>query len=97
MGLIKGTVNGLAAVAGGVAAMPFGGFPAFVIGAMIGTILSDILMVPFGNTPQTGRKIGIMKGIAASIGSIAGLFGGGVVGMMAGAFAGSLAGDLLGV
>ena len=38
-----------------------------------------------------------MKGIAASVRSIAGLPFGGIVGMMASAFFGTLAGDLLGL
>lgn len=97
MGLIRGTVSGLGAVGGGVAAMPLGGLPAFIIGAMAGTIVSDILMTLLGNPPKTGRKVGIMKGIAASAGSIAGLFFAGVPSMMAGAFIGSLVGDILGL
>ncbi|MGB9961746.1 hypothetical protein ACOZ32_06010 [Halobacterium sp. MBLA0001] len=97
MGVIKGTVSGLGAVGGGVAAIPLGGLPAFIIGAMAGTVVSDISMYLLGNTPKKGRKIGIMKGIAASTGSIAGLFFAGVPSMMAGAFIGSLVGDIIGL
>ena len=56
MGLIKGTLSGLSSVAGGVAAMPFGGLPAFIVGAMVGTIFADGVMALFGNTPRTRRK-----------------------------------------
>jgi hypothetical protein len=92
MGLIRGTVSGFAAVARGLAGMPFAGLPAFIAGAMVGTIFADVVVAGFGNPPATGRSVGIKKGLAAAAGSAAGIPSGGVAGMIAGAFVGSLLG-----
>lgn len=95
VGMIRGTISGIGAVAGGLAAIPFGGIIAFIVGAMVGTIVSDIFWAAIGFPPKTGRTVGIKKGIAASAGSAAGIPLGGVAGMMAGAFAGALIGELI--
>lgn len=95
MGLVKGTASGLAAVVGGLAAMSFYGVVGFIVGAMVGTLVSDGVMTIFGHPPRTGLSVATKKGLGASVGGAAGMFFPGVQSMMAGAFFGTLVGDLL--
>ena len=93
MGFVRGTASGLGAVAGGVFGMGYGGFVGFVGGAMVGTLVTDILLAILGFHIAAGRYVGIIKGIAAAGGSIAGMALSGIGGMMVGALVGSIIGD----
>jgi hypothetical protein len=95
MGIARGTASGIGAVAGGVFGMQYPGQVGFLGGALLGSLVTDLLLSLFGFHIRAGMYIGIAKGLSAVGGGVAGMMYTGIPGMMAGAFVGTLLGDIL--
>lgn len=100
MGLVKGTIVGIAAVGGALASqfMPVTGmlYVDWVAGAFIGTVAGDIVTKLFGRPVALGKGPGIIKGLLAAGGGAAGLyFGTGLTQWILITWGSAVLGDLL--